>query len=162
MTSPLLSTTSRLPLSLEFSEESSSDTRSGTVPVTRITSTWRRPATWVNEQEEHVRVQRYTLGITSLRQKFTLQLWMAISGSVRPSILSHFQEGDPTPTLPEPDKPTLAPATFLSYSEPNLSPPDLLSRTLLRCISIFLSSGKEWLQKSYHILLEHSVLCLFT
>lgn len=52
MISPLLSTTSRLPLSLEFSEESSSTTRSGTAPVTRITSTWRRPATWVKEPED--------------------------------------------------------------------------------------------------------------
>ena len=51
MTSPLLSTTSRLPLSLEFSEESSSTTRSGTAPVTRITSRWRRPATWDKEPE---------------------------------------------------------------------------------------------------------------
>lgn len=50
MTSPLLSTTSRLPPSLEFSEESSSTTRSGTVPVTRITSTWRRPATCSRDQ----------------------------------------------------------------------------------------------------------------
>lgn len=51
--SPLLSTTSRLPLSLEFSEESSSTTRSGTAPVTRITSTWRRPATCIKEAEHH-------------------------------------------------------------------------------------------------------------
>jgi hypothetical protein len=58
MISPLLSTTSRLPLSLEFSEESSSTMRSGTAPVTRITSTWRRPATWV-EEPQHLGVKRY-------------------------------------------------------------------------------------------------------
>lgn len=65
MISPLLSMTSRLPLSLEFSEESSSTMRSGTAPVTRITSTWRRPATWVKEAE-HPGVQRHP---TDLRQK---------------------------------------------------------------------------------------------
>lgn len=115
MTSPLLSTTSRLPLSLEFSEESSSDTRSGTVPVTRITSTWRRPATWVKEQA-HFRVQSNTLGTSRLRRKFTRQPWLAVSGSVRPSLLSHFREGDPKPTLPEPRKPRPLQPFFLTLT----------------------------------------------
>lgn len=52
-------------------------------------------------------------------------------------------------------------ATFFPYSEPNLSPPNLLSRTLLG-VSISLSSGEEQLQGSHHILLRRSVLCLFT
>lgn len=48
--------TSRLPLSLEFSDESSpSTTRSGTDPVTRITSTCSRPATWRQLHREHTR-----------------------------------------------------------------------------------------------------------
>ena len=68
MISPVLSTTSRLPLSLEFSEESSSTMRSGTAPVTRITSTWRRPATWVKEPE-HWGVKRQPVDKTNLRWK---------------------------------------------------------------------------------------------
>ena len=68
MISPVLSTTSRLPLSLEFSEESSSTMRSGTAPVTRITSTWRRPATWVKEPE-YRGVKRQPVDKTNLRWK---------------------------------------------------------------------------------------------
>ena len=68
MISPVLSTTSRLPLSLEFSEESSSAMRSGTAPVTRITSTWRRPATWAKEPE-HRGVKRQPVDKTNLRRK---------------------------------------------------------------------------------------------
>lgn len=115
MISPLLSTTSRLPLSLEFSEESSSTTRSGTAPVTRITSTWRRPATWVKEPECRG-VKRHPVDNTDLRWKACYD----ISGEQLHCYCWGTSSNGKLSVLPEPAHSIACPVITLPYFEPNL------------------------------------------
>lgn len=115
MISPLLSTTSRLPLSLEFSEESSSTMRSGTAPVTRITSTWRRPATWVKEPECRG-VKRHPVDNTDLRWKACY----SISGEQLHCYCWATSSNGKLSVLPEPAHSIACPVITLPYFEPNL------------------------------------------